>query len=113
MWICASQIILLFRVREPFRLCLIHDFMIEFRNVAEVLGRLEDVTRLVEVAAHARRTVVAVGTMEALRKVLSADSADAFRLRRLSPNPIEVMLIAAAEIDARKSCARKIEASCI
>ena len=68
--------------------------MIELSDVAEVLGRREDIPRLVVVAAHTRRTVVAIGTMKALREVLSADRTDTLRLRRLSPNPIEVMLIA-------------------
>ena len=84
--------------------------MVEFGDVAEVLGGLENVTRLVVVAAHAHRAVVAVGTRYALREVLAAHRTDAFRFGRFVPYPLQVVFIAAAEIHACK-CRTRIVVS--
>ena len=76
--------------------------MVELGDVAEMLCWLENVARLIVVAAHTNRAVVTVGTRYALREVLSAHRANAFRLGRFVPYPLQVVFIAAAKIHARE-----------
>jgi len=78
---CASQTTLSLHRRNAFRLHLVHNLVIELRDVAEVLRGSEDIARLIEVATHAHRAIVAVGAMQALRKVLSTYRTDTLCLR--------------------------------
>ena len=66
--------------RDHLALILIHYLMIDSRDLTEMLGGLEHVTRFVEVPTHADRAIVAVGTHHALREVLSSHRTDVFCL---------------------------------
>lgn len=72
--------------RRPFRLQLVDHFMVEPGNVAKMLCRLEHIARLVEVSAHAHRTVVAVGAMQTLREIIPQTA----RMRFVSGDSVQI-----------------------
>lgn len=97
-------------LRQHLPLLLVHDFVVDRRDFAEMLRRTEHVARLVEVAAETGRAIVTALAFGAALEVGVRDRPDAVGRLRSLPHLPQTLSVAVPERNAREAGTRIVVA---